>query len=282
MTFRRRSFLIGLAIVGFWILMTGFFLRRELGGFFRFEPLSASRDDARRLEGPETMRLGLFRPGEAGGQEVQVGEVVLHREPESRGDTPGVRMELQARATMGFFGRATDLELAGTMWRPDEAPRADFDFTVRTSEADFHLVGRVADGMLRAEVTSAGDRFPLEIPVDEEMVFAGSLGPAFELPLLDVGESARLAAFDPLTLQKGEMRLRCLARETLEVAGETVPTRVLEASLGGFSSRVWIDEEGRLVQAETPVGLLLRRLVLDMSPAASPITAGDGKEASTP
>ncbi len=110
------------------------------------------------------------------------------------------------------------------------------------------------------EIHSAGEVLPLSFPVDSEMVFTSGFGSALTFPRLEVGEEVRLDSFDLLTLRKSPARVRCVARETLQVMGETLRTRRLLVRSSGIESRVWIDDADEVVRAETQLGWILERI----------------------
>lgn len=242
---------IGLALFAFWLLMMGLLLYRERGPRL-FSPGKPAAENAPPLSPRETW-MGLFV------DDRRVGLLHVDERPEPRDGLAGTVMRLEVHAALNLLGRVTDFDLAGEVWRPAASPRADFNFDVRSADYDFRVDGRLADGLLEAEVTTAGESLPLSVPVSEDLVFTSGFGTAVEFPSLAVGEEARLASFDPLTLQKSSMRLRCLAEETLTIAGVPTPARRLEVTSGALRSQVWIDSEGGVLQIVTPFGWTLRR-----------------------
>ena len=169
-------------------------------------------------------------------------------------------MSLEARARLKLLGKATDLDLSGSVWRPDGEARAEFDFAVRSAGFDFEITGDVDSGELRGEMTTAGESIPLRLPVDDSLMFSSGLGSALRFPRMKVGDEFRIDSFDPLTLSKSEARVRCTAKETLRLGGVDVSTCRLTVTSTGISSVAWIDDEGEVVRAETPIGLVLERL----------------------
>ena len=245
----KRRWMIGGPIVAFWLLMMGLLLKSELG-VQRLAP-----GDGGRLLEPTDSWLGVFL---AEGQ--RVGYVHLRQVPENRHQLDGVRMELEARLSVELLGKSTDLELSGAVWRPYESPRAEFGFAVRSAGYDFEIEGEVANGELRAEMTTAGEVIPWRLPIGEGMIFEGGLGSALRFPPLEVGDEYRLDTFDPLTLGKSQARVRCLAREKLSLSTGEVDTCRLSISSNGLSSLAWVDDTGEVVRAETPIGLVLERI----------------------
>ncbi len=250
----RTRWLIGAVIVGFWLVMTGLLLRRELG----VRQLAA--EPASRLLTPTETWMGIFIE-----PQQRIGQVHVRQSPEERQGRDGARMTLDAELRLNLLGKSTDLDLSGFVWRPYDQPEAEFDFSIRSAEYDFRIQGALGNGELKAEVFSAGETFPLSLPVDGEMIFSSGFGATFELPALgagplEVGEEVRLESFDPLTLSKSPARVRCLARETLDLDAGPIATRRLQVTMGGIRSLAWIDEAGEVVRAETPFGLVLQRI----------------------
>ncbi len=255
----RRRWLIAIPIVTFWMVMMGQLLSREIG-VKRFD--AGARAQAPLLS-PTESRLGVFLT-----EGQRIGTVHLRQVPESRDGVAGARMTLEARMKLRLLGKSTDLDLSGSVWQPIEMVRAEFDFSVRSAGFDFEIAGDVEAGELRGEMSSAGEVIPLRLPVDESLVFSSGLGSALHFPRLKVGDEYLFDSFDPITLSKSRARVRCTARETLRIGEEELSTCRLSVTAGGLSSLAWIDDEGEVVRAETPIGLVLERL-----PAAEPATA---------
>ncbi len=261
---------IGLAIVGFWVLMTALLLQREWGG----TPVSRSdASNGRQIRQAESTWLGLFL---ADGP--QVGHIHLRRLPEQRQGLPGVRFTMNTQMALNLMGRDTDLRVVGAMWRAHDEPLAELDLTVESMEQTLRLTGEVRDGELDAEVRSGGESMPLQLPMDPEMLLQTGLGTASSFPAMEVGDDFRMESFDPLTMRKATARVRCVEEAIFEVDGVGVETRKLEVTTGGFTSTAWVDDRGEVVRAETPFGLVLQRL----SPERASAMAGRVPGANAP
>lgn len=247
---RIGNWRVGIPVLAFWLAMMGWLWQRE----FAFKRLAPPPKTAVDFDASSDSWLALTL---ANGQ--QVGYVHVGQQPEERHGAPGRRLELSARMKLNLLGKLTELDLAGSTWQARDEPRLELDFALRSAGHDLRLVGTVENGALHGEVRSAGEILPLEIPIDRELIFTSGFGTATHLPVLEVGEQVELDSFDPLTLGKSVWRVRCLAREDLTLDGSTVSTRRLEVIASGLKSRVWIDENGEVVRAETPLGLRLEK-----------------------
>ncbi len=264
---RKARVWIGGAIVAFWLVMTGLLAHRELG---------VQRLDVGSMGMPRASEtwMGVY----LGGEDQRVGYVHLRQNPEERHGQLGSTMILEAEMQLNLMGKATDLDLSGSVWRPPDRPQAEFEFAVRSAEYDFRIRGELNDGELAAEVASAGEIFPLRLPVHGDMAFASGFGAALELPTLEVGEEYLLESFDPVTLSKADARVRCIAYETLEIAGKGMPTRRLQVTMNGFRSQAWVDDAGEIVRAETPFGLVLQRINAMEALSESTLAGMEGAE----
>ncbi|MEE8526280.1 MAG: transglutaminase-like domain-containing protein, partial [Thermoanaerobaculia bacterium] len=227
----------------------GLLMRRELG-------VRLTVDGPMEVPRASESWMGVY----LGDAPQRVGTIHLRQNPEERHGLRGSKMVLDAEMRLNLMGKATDLDLSGSVWRPLNRTQAEFEFGVRSAEYDFKIAGTLADGELAAEVSSAGEVFPLRLPVRGDLVFASGFGAALELPALEVGEEYRIESFDPITLQKGDARIRCVAHETLEIAGAAIATRRLRVTMNGFHSEAWVDAAGEIVRAETPFGLVLQQI----------------------
>lgn len=254
--------MIGIPVVLLWLTMTASLLRNELG------VQNLSRSAPGETEPGESW-LGIYAT-----EGHRVGHVHILQAPEERRGEAGFRTGLEARMELVMLGKPTDLDLEGSVWRPREASRVEFDFNVRSAGFDFAVAGDVADGWLNGEVASAGEILPLRLPVDTSVLITGGMGSALQFPVLEVGEEYRIDSFDPITLSPGKARVRCIARETLTLGGAEIATRHLTVAMNGLESEAWIDDRGDVVRARTPVGLTLERITADDVEVAASGTEG--------
>jgi transglutaminase-like putative cysteine protease len=97
---------------------------------------------------------------------------------------------------------------------------------------------------------------------------------------LEVGRRVRLPVFDPSTLSTRTVEVRVLEHDTLvvpdsvaqepsgrwRVAGEdTVPAWRVAEVFGGVSMESWIDAEGRVIRASSPLGFSMERTEFELA-----------------
>lgn len=160
---------------------------------------------------------------------------------------------------------------------------AHFTFELTSEIGRFHVEGNVqADSTLDLQLNAGGqlqktnmrgDGLPmLDAAVPLRLAAANQL---------QVGRSFSVRVFDPSTLSDRESQLSITARDTLIVpdsarwdaarkqfvasAYDTIPVWRIEQSFGSIKVGNWVDEDGHLVKAESPLGFTLERTAYELA-----------------
>lgn len=273
---RRPRRLLGIAIVVACAASTGLLVRRELA----VRPWSTAVGAA---DAPVELAYALLD-----GTGRRVGVLAFERRAEYRpadAERPGSSSRFRLQASLPLLGRVSELDLEAEIFRPAGRGPVAVAASLRSAGHDLRLAGEVVGGELVGHLETAGERLPLRLPVKDELLLGGGLGPSLELPRLATGEAVTLTGLDPLSLEASRVRVRAVGHETLELAGVTIATQVLRVETPGlgsaaFASRAWVDAQGLVVRAETPLGLVLERLpaasAFDPSGPASDAGAAEG------
>jgi hypothetical protein len=254
----KSRWLIGGLIVAFWSVMVGLLLHRELE--WRGRP--ADGTEVGRLAATETWYTVSAAAGQA------LGFAHLAAGPEERVGRPGKATRLEIRLRLHTFGTIEELEMDGAIWRDPVTRRAEVGGRVRSGAHEVRLAGVVADGELRATLSTGGERLPVRLAVDPAILGEdpARLPPAFAR--LGDGEEATIRAFDPVTLRAGELKLRGLGTQPFLFGGETITATVVAVHSGAGVLKAWIAPDGEMLQAETPFGLTLRKVTREQALAS--------------
>jgi hypothetical protein len=245
---KRR--LVGAAIVGFWLVMLGVLVGRQLKGRGLLARAATPAAAARSAE--------RWLAIEAGGR--RIGTLHLASAPAARDGRAGATLRLDAELRVRILETPTELRVAGRLWRALDGRNGDVELDVRSGEHAVRIEGTVYDGVLRGTLHTAGTAIPLHarigtLPTDEGSLLA--LGPG---GALHPGDERAFETIDPFTLRPAPARARCLRDETLEVDGSQVRTHVVEVKVGTATVTAWLDAAGEVVQADVPFGIRLRRI----------------------
>lgn len=270
----RGRMLIGLGIIAFWAIMMALLLQREVL-IPRATPNIPSLPASKR---PTTDTwMGIYSKNELGGED-RVGYVHLTSTPGKRDGDNGMRHGMTLRLETRMLNDPVDLLLDGNAWVTDAKGLSAFEFRVQSGNQ--HLLraeGNLDGGRMKLAVESAGETFPVEFPVGQDLMLQGAFGATtINVPSLEVGDMVLIDAFDPLTLSKGVATVECIGTEVLTYDGEEIATKVLTIDLGGMKTKTWVALNDQVMRVETPVGLVLRRM--PQSEAVAEIEDADSSE----
>ncbi len=247
---RHRKKLIATAIILFWLLMMGLLGRREILPLLRGPTLTA-----RYSTSPTDSWMMVLSPSEQ-----PLGFINTQTAPETRDGLPGTLLTLSSILKMQFLGQPMRMQLGGSAWFARTGDAGRFDFAVRSEEHSARFEGVLEGGVLNARIHTAGEVYPLSLPVERELVIAGVAGTStLQLDHLEPGDEALIEAFDPMTLSMGTTRVKCLGFDTLGEGDEARKVRVVSITTNNVESKAWLGDEGETLRAETPLGLILQQ-----------------------
>src|SRR5690606_21878418 len=259
-----------LAILAFvlWFGAVGEHVRREY-----FKPLETRLAEATRRLDPATYFYAVRLDGRTIGLatsrlDTVPGGFVL--EERLVLDLPAVgKVERAVMSTTAELGPALDVR------------RFAFDLTSAGSQ--FGVRGTVRDGTtLDLEIRTGGKTERSEVDAGSGALLA-ALAPLRLAAAggLETGREHRLAIFDPSLLATREVMLRVGERDRLLVPDsvdldaarrewiparyDTVPVWRIEESYGGIKVSSWVDPDGRLVKAESPIGFVVERTEYELA-----------------
>ena len=262
----KRSTWIGIAIVGFWLVTMGALLTREfLPRFLSATPSALAIQDYDRW-------FGLYV-----GDTSRVGAIHMASVSATQDGQPGTRTIVDARLSLNLLDMPTELVADAEVWMPYGREEVEFSGRLTSGDHTFEAIGSVRDGVLKADVSTGDQSFPVQWPLGELGSSTAMFAAGAALPPLKPGESIDVPTFDPMTMRTGNATVTCLDRETISIGGEDVRTTVCETTLSGMRSRIWLDASGEIVQAQTPYGFTLRRI--SEAEAGGPVDSADATDA---
>jgi hypothetical protein len=262
----RRHWAIG--VLGVWGLSLGWLVKREL---FR-------STGARLAEAALSVPPGaLFYRLDVGAQQVGFASATLDTVPDS------IRVEdvfVLDVAAVGKLRRTTARSVA-LLTRTLRLQRVDVTFDGDLGQFVAH--GRVlGDSILRVSIVSDGDsqvtRIPLTGPITLPTLLPLRLAFGGEL---QQGRTYTARLFDPLLLATRNVTVRVAAESTLVVADsadldsttmvwgpehfDTVRAFRIDDEANGVRVSSWIDAQGRVVRASSPVGFATERSAFEIA-----------------
>ncbi|HUP87883.1 MAG TPA: hypothetical protein VM100_00885, partial [Longimicrobiales bacterium] len=159
----------------------------------------------------------------------------------------------------------------------------EFKFNLTSEIGRFDVVGKMRpDSQLEVNLNAGGKQQHMVFPATKSLMLDGAV------PLriaagseLTVGKTFVVRVFDPSTLSDRESRLTITARDTMVVpdsarwdvarkefvvtSTDTIPVWRIEQEFGSLKIGNWVDEDGHLVKAESPLGYTLERTAYELA-----------------
>ena len=271
----RRALAVGILAV--WVALAGWKVRREY-----FQP-----ELARIAEATLTLAPGVeFYQLRMGERTVGLATSRLDTVPDGFVLEDFLSLELPALGQEGTAVTRTRVGLS------DALVMQDFSFLLDSEVGRFQASGTVeGDTLLSARVDAGGDTQELTFRLDQPPVFAAAL------PIrvaagggLEVGEELSFPIFDPSTLSTRTVEVRVLEHDTLVVPDsaaldtstgrwrvarhDSVPSWRIAEVLGGVELESWVDEDGRVVRASSPMGFSMERTEYELARQAQEDSRG--------
>ena len=262
---------IGGALVLLWVGALGWHVRRE---YFRPEALVLA-------EGAQALAPGTFfysvRMNE---RAIGLASSRLDTVPEGFLFEDVLRLELPAMDTRSPAVVRTRARLGPAL------QLLDFDFELESEIGEFHVTGEArSDSVLELRLDAGSEDQVSVLPISRSLTLPVAL------PLrmaaagrLDVGQEYTARVFDPSSMSDRQVTVQVTGRDMLQVPDslvyseprdawsawryDTIPVWVVEERYGGVSVTSWLDDDGRLVKAESPMGFTLERMPYELADQA--------------
>ena len=270
MKIRRR--ILGFALIAAWLSMIGGHVRREY-----FQPELARLAEAAMALNPGvnfyTLKMG----------ERSVGQAT------SRLDTipSGFELEDLMALELPALGQ-TGTAVARTLVRLSPALVMEyFEFSPDSDVGRYRAVGELtADSTLTVTIESQGSTETVDYRLASPPVFSAVVPMRVAVGGdLEVGRSVRLPVFDSASMSTRTVEVRVLEHDTIvvpdsvsldpgtqrwsAVGWDTIPVWKIAEVFGGISIVSWIDDDGRVVRASSPLGFSMEKTEYELASQAA-------------
>ena len=234
-----------LVVIGFFVLMNGLLVKREVD----HRRLDAYRRGVSDFLGERARRerwMGIYRRGQRIGR---TGFVI-----ERRGglDSAGYHCEFSTQVDIDLFGQGSRLLFEGSGDLDADVVPERFVALLSVGQALFTLDGRRDAGELLVvlrdgEKTILRNRLPLR-----ELQLGDGLAPVPPVAGLRVGETLRVPVFDPIFRETAEAETEVIRQAARQVDGVSLDCLELETRFRGLAIRSFITLDGEVVRQEVP------------------------------
>ncbi|NJD18066.1 MAG: transglutaminase domain-containing protein [Gemmatimonadetes bacterium] len=265
MTGRRIA---GGAIVLLWLFMVGWQVRREY-----FQPELTRLAEAALSLAPGVNFNTLSMAGRTVGQATSR----LDTLPDGFELEDYMTLELPALGQTGVAVARTRVKLSPAL------VMESFTFSLDSEVGRFEAEGSVgADTTLSVTIRSAGSEQNLSFRMSQPPVFASVVPIRVAVGEgLEVGDRIRLPVFDPTSMGTRNVEVRVLEHDTLVVPDsaaldpstgrwsparfDSIPAWRVAEVFGGIQVESWIDEDGRILKASSPLGFSMEKTEYELA-----------------
>jgi hypothetical protein len=263
---RRRA--LGAAILVFWAAIVGWHVKREY-----FKPAALILAEGARSLAPGSHFYVVKMNGAAIGLARSRFDTLSH----GYVFEDNIILDVPALDTVHRALAATRIELGQSL------QLQAFTFDLTSEIGRFNVVGKVqTDSTLELKLNAGGRTQTSRVRADDLLMLDAAV--PFRLAAagqLEVGKSYTVRVFDPSTMSDRESVLSITARDTMIVpdsaqwdeakkrfvmtSTDTIPVWRVEQSFGSIKIGNWIDDDGHLVKAESPLGFTLERTAYELA-----------------
>lgn len=214
---------------------------------------------------PADTWMGIYTQS-ADGRESKIGYMRTQSQPDMLDGDPGIEYRLTLKLATQLLSFPAEIFLTGSSRVSQEHGLQRVQFSVDSFKQHVMQVnGEVIGDEFNLNVETAGETFPMTLPINRNMMISGGLGTtALHIPSLEIGDEVVVPTFDPLTFTYTQRStIRCVDTDTFTFEGETVPVKVLETEVNGITSKIWVTLENEAVRIKTPFGFHLRKITPD-------------------
>jgi hypothetical protein len=260
--------IVGGAILLFWLFMVGWQIRREY-----FQPELARLAAAALSLAPGTNFYTLTMAGRTVGQATSR----LDTLPDGFELDDYMILELSALGQTGTAVARTRVKLSPAL------VMENFSFSLDSEVGRFAAEGSLgADTTLSVTIRSAGSEQRLSFRMAQPPVFASVVPIRVAVGRgLRVGDRIRLPVFDPTILGTRTVEIRILEHDTLVMPDsaaldpstgrwrparwDSIPAWRVAEVFGGIQVESWIDDDGRILKASSPLGFSMEKTEYELA-----------------
>jgi len=260
--------IVGGTIVLIWLVMVGWQVRREY-----FQP-----ELARLAEAALSLAPGVnFYTLTMGGRTVGQATSRLDTLPDGFELEDFMTLELPALGQTGVAVARTRVKLSPAL------VMEGFSFSLDSEVGRFQAEGSLgADTTLSVTIRSAGSEQNLSFRLAQPPVFASVVPIRVAMGEgLEVGDRIRLPVFDPTSMGTRNVEVRILEHDTLIMPDsaaldpatgrwspahfDSIPAWRVAEVFGGIQVESWIDEDGRILRASSPLGFSMEKTEYELA-----------------
>ena len=140
----------------------------------------------------------------------------------------------------------------------DDALRS-FTLVLNSGIGRLDVDGSVQGDTLALRMRTPADTTEQQIKLEKPIYLPSAARTRLRVLGLAEGRTLTLDVFDPSSLNHHPLELQVVGRDPVEVDGHPVDAWKVRETFRGITTEVWLDEAGRTVREQGPMGLVAQR-----------------------
>jgi transglutaminase-like putative cysteine protease len=170
----------------------------------------------------------------------------------------GIRISEKSFMNISAYGKSQEV----TTYTVSEA---DLDFTLRAFYSELasgiHTVrtnGVIKNDSIFLTIESAGEKKSLTLAIDNRPFVPASIERVAEELIKKSDTVYYYSIFEPTSEKIVDVDIKMIGQERIELDGKEYDTYVVEAEMLGLESRLFFEEDGRLIMQSSPMGITIK------------------------
>lgn len=247
-----RGKLLPAFIIGFWLVMTGLLLTKEVvlkNKISAYEPFFSRNTIL------SDQWMGIYF------NNSPIGFVHTLLEPYniSKGVT-GYRIINRTWMNFLLLRKRNKVWFNATAILDDSYQLKRFNFELNSGLHTIEISGEVSgQGVLNVQINSHGTitKKKIILPRQKGIIIANIISPFSSFGKLKVGRHYSLRVFNPFSLELEPLEIKVEDKQTIEFKGEMIETFVVKSNYRGLEQIAWVNSKGEIIKEETGLGWVL-------------------------
>lgn len=174
-------------------------------------------------------------------------------------DTLGFSIKSTSQMNMALAGIKTSIHMESSVYTDPLFRLDSFEFWLLSDQYKTKVKGKKYGEDMHLVFYQGGDSTLRQIRVPEELYTFTGIQPMVASQGIKPGETLKLPAFDPVSLEMSDVEVHHAGKEIREIAGVEYELNKLEIEFRGIPSMMWLDDNGLTYREETVMGLVMER-----------------------
>ncbi len=157
------------------------------------------------------------------------------------------------------LGELKSIEINGNAFLDEGLRLQALQFSLKSGDYIMNVKGRLQDDKIYLTLSNPPDATTQEMVIDRDVALFSNLNPSLFLQSLLKTKSRSVKIFDPLTLSISTASINFLGKEKYFMDNKRLDVFVLEISYQGITVKTWVDQDGKILKQESPLGLVIIR-----------------------